>query len=93
MIQLHTLYLVDYKETREEKEKAIEEKKFALVAKVIWGYAYSTGLIAHTQIEWTVKKKITLIGRNIYQRINRKEKKTTLSVITPLKKQSKIQLF
>ena len=51
IIQLHTLYLVHYKETREEKEKNIEEKKFALVAKVIWGHAFSIGLIAHIQNE------------------------------------------
>ena len=32
---------------RGEKEKRIEEKKFALVANVFCGHAYSTDLIGH----------------------------------------------
>ena len=37
--------LLDQKQTRKEKEKGIEEKKFALVAKFFCGHAYSTDLI------------------------------------------------
>ena len=37
--------LVDKKHTRGEKEKSIEEKKFALVAKFFCGHAYATDLI------------------------------------------------
>ena len=37
--------LVDQKETRGEKEKGIEGKKFALVAKVFCGHAYATDLV------------------------------------------------
>ena len=43
-----TLYLVDYKkQTRGQKQKSIEEKQFALVAKVFCGHAYST------DFDWT----------------------------------------
>ena len=34
---------------RGEKEKSIEEKKLAIVAKVFRGHAYSTDLIGHIQ--------------------------------------------
>ena len=47
-----------------EREKSIEEKKFALVAKFFCGHAYSTDLIGHIlSASEPRRKKITLIGR------------------------------
>ena len=48
--------------TDAEKEKSIEEKKFALVANFYCGHAYSTDLIGHIfSASEPRRKKVTLI--------------------------------
>ena len=77
------------KQTNEEKEKCIGNKKFAFVAKVFCGHAYSNDLIGHIPILEQVNrdKKVTWLDEtNIllqvkpYIPVKREEKKTKLSV-------------
>ena len=75
-------YLEDWKQTRGEKEKSIEEKKLALVANVFRRHAYSIDSIGHiwrTSKQW--RKKSRWLHKSVYFRTNEPwRKKTKLSV-------------
>ena len=55
--------IADYTQTCEEKEKRIEEKKFALVANIFCLHAYSIDLIGHLVERVNREDKSHALGR------------------------------
>ena len=78
----HSLFFSSYRNRRAYKEKSINKKKFALVAKVFCGHAYSTDLIGHIRRTNDSEEKIHvdwMNRHNLEHMANSEEKHKTIS--------------